>query len=311
MSWVNLHDFNNSSSIGTVLKLPNNHGSKGRNRVVPCAVDARWISTELSIETTTSQSVFGNFGSLGAFSGLGSLISDANGNHSPDLTSVVSDMVKIDLEWAQYTSLVTPIDHKYPSSVDVLIDSTISMPNATSIEVLLEQRLDGHGGSSYPVIRFAAPDLFNDSTPKTTIQAFISILLGILVTEALARHAPVDTTSWSVSSEPDTNICTQMVYKFGYAPFELSCDSHPTSSWKFDFWRRGYSYGIKNSTTRLALATLLTHALMALIFIVYLCFTGWTTKLWGSIGELVALAPVPRRTKGFRGTNAKINRTKT
>lgn len=115
----------------------------------------------------------------------------------------------------------------------------------------------------------------------------------------------------SVSSEPDKNICTQMVYIFEYTPFKLSCDSPRTSSWKFDFWRRGYSYGIKSSTTRLALAALLTHTLMALVFIVYLCFAGWTTKPWGSIGELVALALISRRTKAFRGTDAGISRAET
>ncbi|TGO12429.1 hypothetical protein BTUL_0088g00050 [Botrytis tulipae] len=131
------------------------------------------------------------------------------------------------------------------------------------------------------------------------IQAFISIFLGILITDSLAR------------SEPDTSICTRMADTYKYTPFALSCDNPRTSSWKFDFWRRGYTYGIKSSTTRLALAALLTHTLMAFIFIVYLCFAGWTTKSWGSIGELVALALISRRTKGFRGTDAGISRAET
>ncbi|KAM0130054.1 hypothetical protein ACHAP3_007525 [Botrytis cinerea] len=313
MSWVNLHDFNNSASIGAVLKLPNNENSTGHNHIVPCAVDARWISTELSIEPATSQSVFGNFGSLGAFSDLGALISDADGSRSLGLASVVSEMIKIDLEWAQLMNLVTPIDHVYSSSADTSTNSTKPMPNATSIEVLLEQRLLHNEGAFNPSISttFAAPDLVNASTPENMIQAFISIFLGILITDALARHTQANVMFLSVSSEPDTNICTQMVYIFEYTPFKLSCDSPRTSSWKFDFWRRGYSYGIKSSTTRLALAALLTHTLMALVFIVYLCFAGWTTKSWGSIGELVALALISRRTKAFRGTDAGISRAET
>ncbi|KAF7914272.1 uncharacterized protein EAF01_000678 [Botrytis porri] len=67
MSWVNLHDFNNPASIGAILKLPNNENSIRHNYVVPCAVDARWISAELSMEPATSQSVFGNFGELRGF----------------------------------------------------------------------------------------------------------------------------------------------------------------------------------------------------------------------------------------------------
>ncbi|TGO30169.1 hypothetical protein BPAE_0007g00460 [Botrytis paeoniae] len=49
MTWANLHDFNDSASIGAVLKLPNNENSIGHNHIVPCTVDARWISAELSI----------------------------------------------------------------------------------------------------------------------------------------------------------------------------------------------------------------------------------------------------------------------
>lgn len=71
MTWVNLHDFNNSGSIGAVLKLPNNEISIGHNHIVPYTIDTRWISAGLSIEPATSQSVFGNFGSLGAFSDIG------------------------------------------------------------------------------------------------------------------------------------------------------------------------------------------------------------------------------------------------
>ncbi|TGO32785.1 hypothetical protein BHYA_0289g00110 [Botrytis hyacinthi] len=240
MAWVNLHDFSNSGSIGAILKLPNNKNGIGHSHIVPCTVDARWISAELSIEPATSQSVF-----------------NANGSRSSDLASVASDMIKIGFEWAQLMSLVTPIDHKYPSSLDMPTNSTIYMPNATSIEVLLKQRLLYNGWLPNTSTSFDAPDLFNASTRQTMIQAFISIFLGILIADSLAR------------------------------------------------------YGIISSTTRLALATLLTHTPMTLIFIVYLCFAGWTTKSWGSIGGLVALALISRRTKGFRGTDAGISRAET
>ncbi|KAF7945440.1 hypothetical protein EAE96_010214 [Botrytis aclada] len=311
MSWVNLHDYNDSASIGAVLKLPNIDNNIGQNFIVPCAVDARWIAAELSIEPTTSQSVFDNFGSLGAFSDLGALISDVNGNRSSGLASVVSDMIKIDLEWAQHINLVTPIDHKHPSSVDIRTNSTIDMPNATSIEVMLEQRLLHIGQFLNISTSFDAPDLFNDSTPETTVRAFISVFLGILITDALARYTHGDMFTMSVRSEPDANTCTRMASVFGYHTIELPCDDPHTSSWKFDLWRRGYSYGTKNSTTRLVLAALLTHTLMAPVFIVYLCFAGWTTHSWGSIGELVALALISRRTKGFRGTDAGISHAET
>ncbi|KAF7937028.1 hypothetical protein EAE99_002377 [Botrytis elliptica] len=313
MTWVNLHDFHNSASIGAVLKLPDNENSIGHNYIVPCAVDARWISAELSIEPATSQIVFGDLGSSGAFSDLGALISDAKRSRSPGLASFVSDMIKIDLEWAQLMNLVTPIDHKYPSSVGMRTNSTIRVPNATSIEVLLEQRLLSSG--LFPDIStfFDAPDLTNASTPEMKVQAFISIFLSILITDALVQYTQGDISLLSIGSETDTSTCILMVYVFGYHTFELPCDNPRTSSWKFDLERRGYSYGMKSFTTRLALAALLAHTLMALIFIVYLCFAGWTTNLWswGSIRELVALALISRRTKGFRGTDAGISRAET
>lgn len=323
MSWVDLQDFDASASIGAVLQLPNNYNSTGRKYIVPCAVDARWISTELGIEPTTSQGITGSFGNLGAFSDLGSLISAPNVSESSRLASVVSDMIGIDLDWAHYLNLVTTINYTYPLSTSLSADdagkNTTSTSNATIIEALLEQYLLHNGDSSYSQYSdnstiFEAPDLFNAPSSMERVQAFISIFLGILITDGLARYTQGEIFNMYVSSEQDTNKCTPIVYMLGAGtPVNLSCEPYRqnTNSWKFDFWRHGYSYGVKSFTTRLALAGLLTHAVMALTFIAYLCFAGWTTKSWGSIGELVALALKSQGTKKFRGTDAGISRSET
>ncbi|KAF7890578.1 hypothetical protein EAF00_008893 [Botryotinia globosa] len=130
----------------------------------------------------------------------------------------------------------------------------------------------------------------------------MSIFLGILITNSLARYTQGDLYSLSISSEPDTNICTRVADTYKYT---LSCDNPRTSSWKFDFWRRGYTYGIKSSTTRLALAGLLAHSLMALILIVL------DNEVVGLNWRIGCAGADFRRTKGSRGTDAGISRAET
>jgi hypothetical protein len=59
------------------------------------------------------------------------------------------------------------------------------------------------------------------------------------------------------------------------------------------------------------LTLLLTHTAFALGFIIYMCFIGWRTSAWNSIGELIALALKSRPTEQFQGTDAGISRSET
>lgn len=81
--------------------------------------------------------------------------------------------------------------------------------------------------------------------------------------------------------------------------------------WDFQVWRWGYSYGIRNITTKLSLALLLTHTALDLGFMIYLCLTGWRTTAWSSIGELIALALKSQPTHQFQGIDAGISRSRT
>lgn len=95
------------------------------------------------------------------------------------------------------------------------------------------------------------------------IQAFISFYCGVSITNALARYG-----TQSVMSDDNS--------LFGYNDTVRRLASVNGESglpkgwleWKFEVWRRAYSYGIRGVMTKLTLALLLTHGTLTLGFMV-------------------------------------------
>ncbi|KAF5870729.1 uncharacterized protein Bfra_009280 [Botrytis fragariae] len=176
-----------------------------------------------------------------------------------------------------------------------------NLPNATLIQDLLNRFmvLGANGTLSFNQFLVGKP-----IPPSSTadIQGFISLYAGVFMTDALARYG-----SQSVISDDnflfDHNSTLRRLASLRNEP------EHPKGwlEWKFEIWRRGYSYGIRGITTKLALSLLLTHAISTLGFMVYMCFAGWRTVAWNLIGEFIALTLKSRSTETFRGTDAGIN----
>ncbi|KAF7934107.1 uncharacterized protein EAE97_008467 [Botrytis byssoidea] len=234
--------------------------------------------------------------------------------------SELSDVINITPGWAAYTNIVVPGVHLTQKLTQDLTAPIINfsggmhatptfpapapaqnLPNATLIQGLLNRFmvLGANGTLSFNQFPVGGP-----SPPSSTadIQGFISLYAGVFMTDALARYG-----SQSVISDDN--------FLFGHNNTLRRLSSLRNEpelpkgwlEWKFEIWRRGYSYGIRGITTKLALALLLTHCISTLGFMVYMCFAGWRTVAWNSIGEFIALALKSRSTEKFRGTDAGID----
>ncbi|KAF7876858.1 uncharacterized protein EAF02_008078 [Botrytis sinoallii] len=344
LTWIGLYkNYSGTASIGGIFMLPMStrvYNGTGWSTVqdtliIPCTFDARWLQTQVKYEPTTSDIINDNLTDSVAFSELRSLINDAHQGRTKKKRSEFSDVINITPSWAAYTNIVVPGVHLTQNLTHDLtvshINGTMSqtnrvqapiinfngdmhatptfpapapaqnLPNATLIQGLLNRFmiLGANGTLSFNQFPIGGP-----SPPRSTadIQGFISLYAGVFMTDALARYG-----SQSVISDDN--------FLFGHNNTLrrlASLRNEPELpkgwlEWKFEIWRRGYSYGIRGITTKLALALLLTHCISTLGFMVYMCFAGWRTVAWNLIGEFIALALKSRSTETFRGTEAGIN----
>ncbi|TGO55487.1 hypothetical protein BCON_0091g00010 [Botryotinia convoluta] len=344
LTWIDLYkNYSGSASIGGVFMLPMStrmYNGTGWSTVqdtliIPCTFDARWLQTQVKYEPTTSGIINDNLTDSTAISGLRSLIKNTQQGRTKKKRSEFSDVINITPGWAAYTNIVVPGVHWTQNLTQDLTVSHINgtmpqtnrvqapiinfsggmyatptfpapapaqnLPNATFIQGLLNRFmvLGANGTLSFNQFPVGGP-----SPPSSTadIQGFISLYAGVFMTDALARYG-----SQSVISDDNFllghNNTLRRLASLRNEP-ELP---KGWLEWKFEIWRRGYSYGIRGITTKLALALLLTHCISTLGFMVYMCFAGWRTVAWNSIGEFIALALKSRSTEKFRGTDAGID----
>ncbi|KAM3072191.1 hypothetical protein ACMFMF_007584 [Clarireedia jacksonii] len=297
-TWVNLYGSNRSASIGLVFKVPYaNHTSNSvfqDSVILPCTVDARWISTEMTYDPTTTDETF---------SSLGQYIATSNGSFVKETGMSLTEVINIDPGWAR---LVNPI-------ITIPYITNFTGSNMTIIEEGLELFTlnDSNGTVSFNYLERLYSRVGSLRRPYTIMdtQNFFSLYMATAMTDGLARYNIPD-----LSGGPGALISGESVYKKSPASSPLETPERSRDNWhvwRFDVWRKGYSYGARDITTKLALAVLLTHAALVIGFMIYLWIRGWTTNSWTSIGELVALALRSRSTKQFEGTDAGISRRET
>ncbi|TGO35192.1 hypothetical protein BHYA_0167g00180 [Botrytis hyacinthi] len=285
--------------------------------IIPCTFDARWLQTQVKYEPTTSDIINDNITDSTAFSGLRSLINNAHQGRTKKKRSEFSDVINITPRWAAYTNIPSKWDMPQTNRVQApIINFSVGMhatptfpapapaqnlPNATVIQGLLSRFLifGANGTLSFNQFPVGGP---SPPSSTTDIQGLISLYASVFMTDALARYG-------------SQNVISDDNFLFGHNNTLRRLSSLRNEpelpkgwlEWKFEIWRRGYSHGIRGITTKLALALLLTHGISTLGFMVYMCFAGWRTVAWNSIGEFIALALKSRSTETFRGTDAGID----
>ncbi|KAF7924308.1 uncharacterized protein EAE98_007359 [Botrytis deweyae] len=261
LTWIDLYkNYSGTASIGGIFMLP---------------MSTRMVANQVKYEPTTSDIINDNLTDSVAFSELRSLINNAHQGRTKKKRSEFSDVINITPSWAAYTNIVVPGVHLTQNLTQDLTDLTAptinfngdmhanptfpapapaqNLPNATLIQGLLNRfMILGANGT----LSFNQSPIGGPSPPSSTanIQGFISLYAGVFMTDALARYG-----SQSVISDDN--------FSFGHNDTLrrlASLRNEPELSkgwleWKFEIWRRGYSYGIRGITRKLALALLLTH----------------------------------------------------
>lgn len=311
VSWVDLYsDHNQSASIGVVFMLPysttQSHSTNALQDqlIVPCTLDARWVRSQVSFDSASSDTLKSQFSDVEGFSKLGAAILAGGTHQNKQSGPIFSDLINIDLTWASLVNVVSPTSQEYWNTTAAVPISLSSESNATVVERYFRPTLLSGQNN---IITFG---WFHINKPPfiptlSDIQSIVSMLCGMVMTNGLSRYGT------------DSVFFNNTLFRM-QTPLTKIGSSSPASKspngflqWDFQVWRWGYSYGARNITTKLSLALLLAHAAFALGFMVYLCFAGWRTSAWSSIGELIALALKSQPTQQFQGTDAGISRSKT
>ena len=90
-----------------------------------------------------------------------------------------------------------------------------------------------------------------------------------------------------------------------------SDEYHDRSAWAEIDWevlRYGYSWGFRGATFYFAATILLIHAVLAIAHLSIALARQWTTKSWGTMGEVIALAVNSPPTEKLRGTGAGVSK---
>lgn len=119
-----------------------------------------------------------------------------------------------------------------------------------------------------------------------------------------------------VTDKPSYKSILDGSYEIPLAPEVLAAESQ-RHSLRWDIYVTGQGYKLNSTSYRLATAVLLTHALIALVHIIWIIWrytwhTGETCRSWGSLSDLLALAfQSTPPTSALENTSAGISRYRT
>lgn len=313
LTWVDLYtEYNGSASIGAVFIVPitkrivngTDYDTIQDSLVVPCTFDARWMQSQLSFQPKDSDIITWDLPDVNTFHDLGILIADPSRDNPPERTSPFSNIINVDPQWATYLNIYTPWAFGDPTNTNARPSNDTSASNSTLIPVTLDAFLVWTPNNTVLFNPFP-PDVVISPGIATDIQNFLSLYSSIFMANGLAHYGAVN-----VVLDGDLFGSIDILNRLK----SNGKDAEAPAGWTqlyFEVWRHGYSYGVRSVTTRLALVLLLTQATLTIGFMIYLCFAGFRTSAWGSIGELVALALRSRGTDQFQNTDAGIDRPNT
>lgn len=296
--FIDLSNITRATVLGAIAAFPTRNGS---TVIIPCTIDAHWAPVSLHIDPSSNANIY---------------------QDTPDPSTLVtrdstsyngSQMVRIgiDTSWAD---LLDPL---------ATTASEGNLINTTAIRVLIR----GYGSpnqtnpSSPSRFLISGSQPSNQTDDQTTIPWRISTLLGMYMTEALARIHQADTSLLYHNTITDPyvlrlNDLHQGHYNWTAAPngnvsfddydllfqHHLASTSHTKVNWNTQ--RYGYGWGFRGTPIVLATTVLLAQALMALVHTAVTVFGGWTSDSWDTMGEMLMLALESAPTERARGSAA-------
>ncbi|TRX94092.1 hypothetical protein FHL15_005170 [Xylaria flabelliformis] len=146
-------------------------------------------------------------------------------------------------------------------------------------------------------------------------------LFGTALADGISRHDLNDQQNLGVlfSPRPDgqisyVNLLNQTCREIELVNSSTLLDPNVPVNFVIDGW--GWGYGFNSPTAKFAIAVLLVHAFIVILYVAYcikFCFSaaGWKSQAWGSIEELLALAINSRPADQLRNTGAGIDMSST
>ncbi|KAI0543231.1 hypothetical protein GGR58DRAFT_451199 [Xylaria digitata] len=292
------------SSLAAVVTVPavwsrmGSNGTSGYDQgsvVTPCVIDARWATTDVSFDITEP----------GLRTGLTDWLDKANltaedVNVKSSLSKWdIGEPISISLDWARYIN---------------------DLENSGVIELILQQFVTPFSDDEPDLLSFVPTSSNSEETWTTVYANGIAIVLSTMVADWISRTALAGTNFTTVLSRPEDgnvdtiNLLNQKTAS-GFANMPLSSFTDQTEI-VYAVERYGWGYGLNSKTIWFSILTLLIHVVLVVAYFVYSFVfwcraTGWTSKSWGTIGEILALAVSSPPADELRNSGAGIDNSAT
>lgn len=288
--FINLSNITKATVLGALVAFPTRNGS---TVVMPCTIDAHWAPVSLHIDPSSNANIY---------------------QDTPDPSTLVAQ------DTASYNGsqmVRIGIDTSWADLLDPPATTTTggNLTNSTAVRVLIREYGSLYQTNTSSPQRFliSGSQTSNQTDDQTsvddqaTIPWRISTLLGMYITEGLARIHEADATlvyhnyvndpyvlrlndlsdgHYNWTGAPNGSISFSE-YDLLFQQYLASTD-HTKVNWNTQ--RYGYSWGFRGTPMLLAATVLLAQALMALVHTGVTVYGGWTSDSWGTMGEMLVLA---------------------
>ncbi|KAI1750759.1 hypothetical protein F4782DRAFT_508805 [Xylaria castorea] len=320
VTWIDTSDLKSSHgrsispSLGVLVTVPyfyelyldNGTNTTGQGSLlVSCIVDARWAAAEMVYDPSGSNVVGHNLTDLSKFI-------DKDDENSRERWGL-SESIAIGPDYASL------IDTKNLTGDDLTLfgeligtfvedrQANVSINGGVATEQMIQQFLPGN--KSYE------PENYIAESCQT-----IATILGTALADGISRHdLKPQNLGVFFSPTPDgqisyVNLLTQAYREIALVNASILLD--PNVPVDFVIERYGWGYGFNSPTSKFAIAVLLVHAIIVILYVAYyitFLFSagGWKSQAWGSVEDLLALAINSRPTDQLRNTGAGIDMSST
>ncbi|KAK2766259.1 hypothetical protein FQN54_007776 [Arachnomyces sp. PD_36] len=312
-TWLGLPSWDIDASIGAMFTVPIVSDIEGApfedSLLVPCTVQARWITSELSYDPKSDRTIKSSTNTK-----LQCFLDGGMDCYSPlefGLPESEQNLIKISPEWAELLNFELPAtteDENERLTAMTQLANLFVRSSPSSVESA-DSDSDSSSLISYqPRIRNSSLEFMIDQATGD-----FSTLLGLYLADALSRVSYLDADVNLVYYEDPTTVnTTSLAFQTGYSSKNISISKNEFYSstaknnrteFTFHVQRYGYGYGLRGVTVIFGVATLLAHTGFVFFYLLWymaleVLFSGggspsrWsaTSRRWSTVSEMVGLA---------------------